>query len=150
MSKGIATAAAVSFLLTACDSSPTPEHVEHGLSEFFERAKWVNTLPPPPNASASKVGGGSTSGEREHFEFVVETTLSPEQVRDHYVGQLESRGWQASQRLQEGALALQTFHFVDESSTKWQGVLQTAANASQSDRVVVHLSLNRVPEATVQ
>jgi len=127
-----------------------PEHVKQGLSEFAEIAKWVKELEPPADGVAGGFGGSSTAESGQLFLFSVATPLSAEEVLDHYTSLLEARGWQASERLLEETVGIQTFRFSDENSNRWHGLLHTTAGDSEEGRVAVTLRLTRFAEAVRQ
>ena len=141
----------VTVLAVACERpGEMPRHVKQGLSDFYESAKWVKDLPPPADATAGGLGGGVTAGDGEHFQFAVSTSLSAEEVLEHYSVLLEARGWQASQRLIEETVAVETFRFTDAGARRRHGMLYTTTGDSDDGRVAVAIRVTRLPDLAPQ
>ena len=134
---GAATGAFIHVTYQRSDPSAcTRRVVRPQLSELV-----LPTLAPPPGATVPRAGSQGDASQIGASAHLVNTTLAPAEVVQHYVTQLIAAGWTADAPASNASLSAVTLHARDKDGKPWTGWLLVVNAGTGKD---VTLDMRRV------
>ena len=87
-------------------------------------------LPPPATLSPGRAGGGASEESVSSHTMLSGTSVTPEELVQHYTRLLTAAGWTASAAASDSGTAVQLLRARDATGRPWQGALFVYARAA--------------------